>query len=82
MIHGQNLCSISLLCGLDGTTERDKLTPALVKKKIRYRNIPPGDEWKAHLAKELIDLRDDDNLTLPGFSADEQKFILDQLCVL
>ena len=59
-----------------------KLTPALVKKKIRYWNIPPGDEWKAHLAKELIDLRDDDNLTLPGFSADEQKFILDQLCVL
>ena len=70
-----------MLCDLNGTINRDILNSKIVKKKIRYKTTPLGDEWKVNLSKELLDLRDDDDLTLPGFSTDELKCILDHLCV-
>ena len=81
-VHGQNLCNIALLCGLDGTSDRDRLKSTIVKRKVRYTNTPLGDEWKVNLSKELLDIRDDDDLTLPWFSSDELMCILDHVCVL
>ena len=40
-----------------------------------YAKVPPDDEWKITLAKEIIDMRD--KLTvLPGFSIDELNHIM------
>ena len=45
---------------------------------LLYAKVPPNDEWKVTLAKEIIDVRD--KLTvLPGFSIDELNHILESL---
>ena len=79
-VHGRNLSNIALLCGVDGTTELHALKPMLVKKKVRYRTTPLHEEWRVTMCKELLQMRDSTNLELPGFTADEQKAILDHLC--
>ena len=45
---------------------------------LLYAKVPPDDEWKITLAKEIIDVRD--KLTvLPGFSIDELNHILESI---
>ena len=45
---------------------------------LLYTKVPPDDEWKVTLAKEIIDVRD--KLTvLPGFSIDELNHILESI---
>ena len=45
---------------------------------LLYAKVPPDDEWKVTLAKEIIDGRD--KLTvLPGFSINELNHILESI---
>ena len=78
-VHGQNLSKIALLCGVN-STEFHKLKPGLVKMKVKYRPNAADQDWKVELCKELLNLRDGNGIELPGFSAEEQKEILDHVC--
>ena len=79
-VYGQNVNGIALLCGIDAN-ELNKLKPALVKDKVKYKPTPVGQQWKVILCKELLNLRDNNGIGLPGFSAEEHKEILDHVCV-
>ena len=69
---GNNLRKIMLMLNkhnLDGIAKYDL-------SNLLYDKVPPDDEWKVTLAKEIIDARD--KLTaLPGFSIDELNHILE-----
>ena len=62
------------------STEFHKLKPGLVKMKVKYRPNAADQDWKVELCKELLNLRDGNGIELPGFSAEEQKEILDHVC--
>ena len=60
--------------------ELDKLTATMVKRKMRYFEIPEQDCWRVPMVKELIGIRNGEP-TVPGFSTEECNDILSQLCV-
>ena len=59
--------------------EAEFLTSYNVKKSLIYFDTPEGEEWRAPLVRELISIRDG-QLDLQGFTAEEIKTLLDNLC--
>ena len=76
-VHGKNLSEISLLC----EQPVQKLTPKLVKSKLRYFPVPEEEQWRIPLCKELLKLREDGDYFLPGFTFDEQSDLLRYVCI-
>ena len=51
------------------------LNTSIVKKKIKYKTIPDEEKWRLWMAKELMDVRMQDQV-VDGFSVDETNEIL------
>ena len=75
--HGKNLDQISRLCG----TPIQMLTSKMVKSKLTYYPVPEDEKWRIPFCKELLQLRNDDNFNLPGFSFEEQTELLNYVCI-
>ena len=75
--HGKNLDQISRLCG----TPIQMLTSKMVKSKLTYYPVPEDETWRIPFCKELLQLRNDDNFYLPGFSFEEQTELLNYVCI-
>ena len=60
-ISESDLRTVSELCGI----KIEKLTPKIVKANLRYKNVEADDKWRIDMTKELLDLRDKDELYLP-----------------
>ena len=58
----------------------DKLTPKIVKAKLRHAVAPSGQEWKLPLASELYSLGCDEK-SLLGFTCDEIDEMLQYICI-
>ena len=56
------------------------LTSKIVKANIQYKQICAEDQWKINMAKELIDVRDQERMEIEGFTESECKDILKYLC--
>ena len=74
-VIGKTTRLLSDRCGV----EAQLLTSYDVKKSLKYFDTPEGQEWRAPLVRELISIRDG-QLGLHGFSAEEIKILLDNLC--
>ena len=79
-VHGRNLHEISRLCGLK-SCDPERLQPSLVKKYVRYKEIPKEESWRIGLCEELLELRDKDSRCVPGFDDDELSSLLSFICV-
>ena len=80
-VHGQNLCNIAQLCEVDWPLNLEDLTSKLVKRKICYKAVPGGHEWKLGICKDLLEIRDNEDVQLPGFSLAEIEELLSFICV-
>ena len=55
--HGNNLKKISMKC------KEETLTSIEAKQNMKYCQIPPGEEWRVDIAKELFQLRADSEIS-------------------
>ena len=69
-VMGRTIQKISTECSLSS------LTPALVKKNMKYFQIPCDEEWRIDPLTELLS----DSLEVPGFSSEELEEIKAFLC--
>ena len=71
-------CSLSLISREAGLTgwEPSQLSPAFVKKKMKYSDVPPNEQWRTGFLTELLS----DNLEIPGFTDDELEEMVSFLC--
>ena len=77
-VLGRTLDYLTSECELErGKVE--SLTPLLVKRKVVYAPLPPESMWKFQLAKEVISVRDK-NQVIVGFTDDELNEILTFTC--
>ena len=74
-ITGKNLRNILLMCD---KIDIEELKPG-VCSKINFKTIPPGEEWRVNLVKELIDVKHDAS-TIENLSAEELEKILELVC--
>ena len=74
-ITGKNLTNIMLMCDKN---DIDNLKPEDCRK-INFRTIPPGEEWRVNLVKELIDVKHDAS-TIENLNAEEVEEILEYIC--
>ena len=74
-ITGKNLTKIMQMCDKN---DIDELKPGDCKK-INFRTIPPGEEWRTNLVKELIDVKHDAS-TIENLNAEEVEEILEYIC--
>ena len=52
-----------------------------MKRKICYKAVPGGYEWKLGICKDLLEIRDNEDVQLPGFSLEEIEKLLSFICV-
>ena len=69
-VLGQNMAGIA--AEVDAVA--DRLTPGLVKTKLKYLEVPEDQEWRVKILDEL--LHDD----IPGFSYEEIRSMKNFLC--
>ena len=80
-VHGKNLSEIARMCHMGHSPDIEKLKPAMVKDKVRYRVIPDDETWRIDMCKELMNLRRNDDIQVVGFTTDELEELLTFLCV-
>ena len=78
-VMGNSLSYIRRLCGIED--EVADIHPSLVKKNMRYMQVPEGEQWRVSLLKELLMIRSNVSEGLPGFSSEEVQDLIDYLCV-
>ena len=61
-----------------GQNDIDKLKPGDCRK-MKFRGIPPGEEWRIDLVNELINVKHDAS-TIENFDAEELEEILEYVC--
>ena len=71
---GRTLCYAAQECGIKDM-EFHRLTPALVKRKMKYMEAEKEDRWRVDFACELRRLRDAD-LVLDNFNYEEIEELL------
>ena len=76
-VYGNNLRSISTLCG----TDIGELSPRMVKENVKYRIIPPNEEWRLPILEELTFARDN-NLEIDGLSRNDINEIIRYTCTI
>ena len=67
------------LCRLSEAQNTDSLSCQVVKKNIKYFDVPEAEVWRLDMVTELLKLRKE-TLSLPGFHLDEIQDILDSVC--
>ena len=67
------------LCRLSNVLTSNLLTCQLVKKNVKYFDVPEAEDWRVDMVGELLKLRKE-TLSLPGFNPDEIQDILDYVC--
>ena len=67
------------LCRLSEAQNTDSLSCQVVKKNIKYFDVPEAEVWRIDMVTELLKLRKE-TLSLPGFHHDEIQDILDSVC--
>ena len=75
-ITGSNLRKIMLLCDKTSISQIED-TDIL---KLTYSPVPPNEEWRLTIVKDLLDARYDPEV-LPGFNYDEIRDMLEFACV-
>ena len=71
--------TLATLCRLCSVTNLSSLTSQCVKNKLKYFEVPEPEEWRVDMVTELLRLRKE-KLSLPEFSSEEIKNILDFVC--
>ena len=69
---GRNLSSIAA----EAETSVARLSPGIVKSRMKYSRVPENEAWRVPMLRELLD----DNITIPGFSSPELNLMKDYLC--
>ena len=67
------------LCRLSNVLTSNLLTYQLVKKNVKYFDVPEAEDCRVDMVGELLKLRKE-TLSLPGFNLDEIQDILDYVC--
>ena len=75
-VLGSNLDRIANEC----ECSIERLTPKIVKEKLKYVLVPEDQEWRAQLATELYAMRNDSSI-IPGFSVNEIECMLEHVCI-
>ena len=75
-VMGHTITKLSIICNVD----RTKISAAVVKAKLCFRQIPDSEKWRESIANELLRVREAD-LEVPGFTNDEISEILDYVCI-
>ena len=74
---GRTLQYAAVNCAIGNDYEQ--LTPSLVKRKLRYAEIPEDQKWRVPFVQELRMLKHR-SLELDGFLAEEIGAILTHIC--
>ena len=72
-VHGKSLYEISSLCKVKQLSE---FRPKVVKQNVKYRTMPIDEKWTLGLCKELLEIRDKDDVLLPKFTHEEVDTLL------
>ena len=71
-VMGRTAAGLAQECG----SKIEDVTPSLVKRKMKYFDIPDNEKWRLGVIQELVA----ENLFIPGFTDDEASDILETLC--
>ena len=74
-VFGKTLFRIQQECGAASQTD---LSPCIVKKKMKYVEIPEDEQWKAGLLKELL-LVSGNTLNIENLEQTEIRMMIDHL---
>ena len=78
--HGKNLYDIKHQCDID-LEYPAQIRTKTVKQELQYK-VPPVEEiWRVNLSKELINMRDNNDFLVPGFTDFEVTQMLNYVCV-
>ena len=72
-IMGKNLSNIRKGCGVKRQSD---LTPAFVKKNLRYFKVPECEVWRERILKELLS----NEVEIDGFTQHEVDEVIEYLC--
>ena len=78
-VMGRTLDYLLVQCSVD-RSNLDALSPGLVKKCLKYSEVPADEEWRIQLSTEHRKVRADDEVTLNGFSRTEVEELLAFVC--
>ena len=73
--YGNNLHNISK----SSNTEISKLTPLIVKEKMKYRQVDNEDKWRIDLINDLLLVREG-LLVIPNIDREEAENMLNFAC--
>ena len=76
-VLGRTLDSLCTQCPV---ADLSFLNSKCVKTTMKYSCIPEDEEWRVQVVNELLMLRNE-SLSLPGFSMDEIKKMIDFICM-
>ena len=79
-VLGRTLSKLMQVCEVNDD-DMSRLNPSLIKKKMTYKDVPTGDDWRVKLGKELMKVRNSQVVDLPGFSTEECEEMLRHVCV-
>ena len=71
-VLGRSICSIAA----EVDTPADRLTPSIVKTKLKYFQVPDEQKWRIPILRELIDGK----ISVPGFTEEELNTMKNYLC--
>ena len=71
---------LMLYCGIIDD-DLSRLSSSLIKKKMKYRDVPIGEEWRVNLSKELLKIQNGNDVTIPGFTSEEYEELIRYVCV-
>jgi hypothetical protein len=71
-VMGKTINLISVEC----SSSKDSLTPASVKKSMKYFNVTDTEKWRVGTLTELLS----DNLEIPGFTPQEIEDLKSYIC--
>ena len=69
-VLGRTLSRLMLYCGIIDD-DLSRLSSTLIKKKMKYRDVPIGEEWRVNLSKELLKIQNGNAVEIPGFTSEE-----------
>ena len=79
-VLGRTLSRLMLYCGIIDD-DLSRLSSSLIKKKMKYRDVPIGEEWRVNLSKELLKIQNGNDVTIPGFTSEEYEELIRYVCV-
>ena len=71
--------TLDMLCRQLDISDLSQLTSCIVKRKLKYSEIPEEEKWRPSTVTELLKLRSQ-SLSLPGFTQDEIDAMLVYTC--